>query len=96
MVHALDARTGKARWTFETKDRVDASPVIVGQRVFVGSLDGSLYALDLAGGRQLWHLDTGSPILASLAVGEGCMVVGTEDGIVYCFGAKSPQDTRIP
>jgi outer membrane protein assembly factor BamB len=96
LVHALDIKTGKARWAFETKDRIDASPVIVGQRVFVGSLDGNLYALDLAGGRRHWQFDTGSPILASPAVGEGCMVVGTEDGTIYCFGTRTPQETRIP
>ena len=40
MVHALDAKTGKAHWTFMTNARVESSPAIVGNRVFVGSTDG--------------------------------------------------------
>src|SRR5439155_10234204 len=31
-VHALDRQTGKEAWSFETKNRVDSSPVIVGNR----------------------------------------------------------------
>ncbi|UCD28507.1 MAG: PQQ-binding-like beta-propeller repeat protein, partial [Planctomycetota bacterium] len=86
IVHALDADTGKARWTFTTKDKIDASPVIVGQRVFVGSMDGILYGLDLTSGKEVWRFEAGSPFFASPAVGEGTLIVGTEDGILYCFG----------
>jgi len=44
LVHALDRAKGKEVWTFPTKGRIDSSPVVVGDRVFVGSLDGNLYA----------------------------------------------------
>ena len=64
--------------------------VIVGPRVFAGSMDGSLYAMDLADGKLLSQFDAGSPILASPSVGEGCLTFGTEDGTVYCLGAKGP------
>ena len=60
MVHALDAKTGKAFWTFMTNARVDSSPAIVGNRVFVGSSDGRLYVLDLAKGGKLWEFDAGA------------------------------------
>src|SRR5438132_751347 len=33
-VHCLDARTGKAIWTFATGARVDSSPAIAGNRVY--------------------------------------------------------------
>ena len=42
MVHALDAATGKARWTHMTRARIDSSPAVAGGRVFVGSNDGRL------------------------------------------------------
>ena len=45
-VYALDPKTGKECGRFATRSRVDSSPVIVGDRVFVGSSDGRLYALD--------------------------------------------------
>jgi len=87
-VYAFDLKSGKLLWSFATKGRVDASPVVVGRRVFIGSDDGMLYAVDLSDGRALWRFETGSAILASPAVGQGRLVIGTEDGIVYCFGPK--------
>jgi outer membrane protein assembly factor BamB len=86
LVHALEADTGKPRWTFATKDKIDASPVIVGERAFIGSIDGNLYGLDLTGGKEVWRFEAGSSFIASPAAGEGVLVVGTEDGVIYCFG----------
>ncbi len=48
----LDRSTGKAIWTFTTRARVESSPLVVGNRVFVGSNDGVLYELDLATGPE--------------------------------------------
>lgn len=87
-LHALEPDTGKARWTFRTKGRIDGSPVLVGSRVFVGSGDGNLYALDAATGKQLWVYEIGEAVYASPAVGRGRLVIGAEDGVVYCFGEK--------
>ena len=85
-VHAIDATTGKAAWTFATKGRVDSSPAIAGGRVYVGSADGRLYGLDVKSGQKQWEFDAGSGITASPAIAAGRMVIGTEDGHVYCFG----------
>ena len=52
LVHAIDAATGKAAWTFATRARVDSSPVVAGGRVYVGSSDGRLYVLDAAIGQE--------------------------------------------
>jgi outer membrane protein assembly factor BamB len=87
-VHAIDPATGKARWTFNTRRRVDSSPVIVGSRAFVGSDDGNLYALDLATGNETWRFTVGAAITASHAVARGRLVIGSHDGFVYCFGQK--------
>jgi RNA polymerase sigma factor (sigma-70 family) len=87
-VHALERKSGKVAWTYPTEGRVDSSPVVVGSRVFVGSLDSKLYVLDLTKGTELKKFDLGSAVLASPAVAEGCLVIGTEKGVVYCFGKK--------
>jgi eukaryotic-like serine/threonine-protein kinase len=86
MIHALDAKTGKAHWTFMTNARVESSPAIVANRVFVGSTDGRLYVLDLLKGEKLWDFDAGSAITASPAVSGDRLVVGTHDGLLYCLG----------
>ena len=60
VVHAVDAATGKAKWTFKTGAEMKSSPVVVGARVLIGSYDGSLYALEAATGKQLWKATTGT------------------------------------
>mgnify|MGYP003347569740 CR=1 FL=1 len=37
--HAVSAATGKALWTFKTLAEIKSSPVVVGDRVLVGSYD---------------------------------------------------------
>jgi eukaryotic-like serine/threonine-protein kinase len=86
MVHALDASTGKAAWTFTTRARVDSSPAIAGGIVWVGSNDGRLYALDAASGKSVWEFDAGGPLSASPAIAGGRLVIGSQDGVVYCLG----------
>lgn len=86
MVHALDAATGKARWTFATNARVESSAVVAGGRVYIGSNDGRLYVFDLAKGSKLFEFNAGGPLSASPAVSGGRLVIGSQDGTLYCLG----------
>ncbi len=87
-LYALQRTTGREAWSLLTEGRVDASPVVVGNRVYVGSLgdEGMFYSLDLTTGAivQKWSLD--GAVTGSAAVGGGVLVVGTEKGTLYCFG----------
>jgi eukaryotic-like serine/threonine-protein kinase len=85
-IHAIDAATGEAAWTFATRARVDSSPVVAGDRIYVGSSDHRLYVLDVETGRKVWEFDTGAAITASPAVAGGRVVVGATDGQLYVFG----------
>ena len=80
--------SGKQLWTFNTKQRVDSSPIIVGQRAFVGSSDGRLYGLNLQTGKKEWEYEAGGGFAASPAVASGKLVIATDDGVVYCFGKQ--------
>jgi outer membrane protein assembly factor BamB len=89
-VYGLDPKTGRPVWSFQTEGQVDASPVIVGNRVYVGCLndDGNFYVLDLKNGKKLQELKLDSAVSGSAAVGPDCLVVGTDKGTVYCLGKK--------
>ena len=67
LLHAIDAGTGKAIWTFATRARIDSSPAVGGDRVYVGSGDGRLYVLDAQDGTLQWDFEAGAPISASTA-----------------------------
>jgi len=86
IVHCLNARTGKAIWTFTTGARVDSSPAISGGRVYVGSNDGRLYVLDLMSGKKVGEFNAGAPLSASPAIAAGKLVIGSQDNKLYCLG----------
>jgi outer membrane protein assembly factor BamB len=85
MVHGLTLQ-GKMAWTFATRARVESSPAIAGDRVFVGSNDGRFYVLSLSNGAKLWEFEAGAPLSASPAIANGRIVIGSQDGRLYCFG----------
>ena len=85
-IHAIDAETGEAVWTFATRARVDSSPVVAGGHVYVGSSDGRFYVLDADTGTELWAFDVGADIVTSPAIADGRVAVGAYDGILYVLG----------
>jgi outer membrane protein assembly factor BamB len=87
-VWALDRKAGKEVWSFATGAKVDASPVVAGDRVYAPSCDRNLYVLDLATGKQIQKIELDDQILASPAVAAGRLVIGTTKGTLYCLGAK--------
>jgi eukaryotic-like serine/threonine-protein kinase len=101
-VYAAEAGTGKVRWRFQTEGRVRSSPAVVEGRVYVGSMDGRLYALELASGHPIWQFDTEGhslrsgdfgfdrrTIQSSPAVADGRVFVGSRDGFLYAVDAGS-------
>ncbi len=54
VVHALDADSGDEVWRFFTEGPIRFAPALWGDRAFVASDDGFLYALRLTDGALLW------------------------------------------
>jgi outer membrane protein assembly factor BamB len=94
-LYALDARTGKVRWFFETGDDVKGGPAYRDGVVYTGSYDGKVYAVDARTGKLRWSSESQGGLLgagnfyAGPAIGYGRVFIGNTDGKVYAFGAKS-------
>ena len=69
VVHALDAKTGEAIWTYDPQvprnyaykgccDVVNRGVALYAGKVFVGTYDGRLVAIDAATGVRVWEKDT--------------------------------------
>jgi outer membrane protein assembly factor BamB len=82
----------KIPWQFQTTSAVFSSPTIVDGVIYVGSLDGSLYALDSHSGPALWQFKTSAGILSSPAVANGIVYVGSEDTNLYAVDAKTGRE----
>lgn len=98
MVHALSLADGSLRWKYSAGARVDASPVLVNQRVLAATTGGRLVALDVRSGKEVWTFESGTSFLGSPAVAAGRLVLGDTDGTVFCFGAprgNAPQASKV-
>jgi outer membrane protein assembly factor BamB len=78
-------------WKFKTTGRVISSPLVVGDVVYVGSTDGSLYAVNRGDGTQKWKFDSKGPISSSPAFHNGLVFIASMDGLVYAIDAATGQ-----
>lgn len=78
-------------WKFPTQDSVEGTAAVVAGTVYVGSLDGHLYAIDLKTGKQKWILATG-PIKTAVGVHDGLVYVGDDDGGFHCVDAATGKE----
>ena len=53
VVYAMDTHC-KEKWSFQTRDRVKADPLVEDGVVYIGSYDGHFYALDAKTGKAKW------------------------------------------
>ncbi len=85
MIHALDRQTGKSLWTHSRRARVDASPIVVGDRVYIADQAGVVMALSLADGKVVWEFQGSEAFIGSPAIADGFLVIAAGDGTVYGF-----------
>lgn len=54
-LYSINPQTGLANnWTFKTQHRIIASPLVVGNTIYVPVADGKLYAIDSTG-KEIWN-----------------------------------------
>ena len=78
----------KLAWIFKTKGAVTSSAAIVKGTVYIGSIDGNLYAIDLKTGEQRWVYQTEDSVESPPLVLDGKVYFGSNDCYVYCVDAK--------
>ena len=77
-------------WKYEVKDGAfDSTAAIADGVVYIGDLDGKLYAIDLVSGKEIWSQKFEAGFIASPAVKNGFLYLGDMDGKCYCIDAKT-------
>jgi outer membrane protein assembly factor BamB len=77
----------KVVWKHKCRGAVVSSPIVVGDRVYVGSLDANMYCLKLPDGAVVWATKTGGGIEAPPIYIDGAIYVGSTDSFLYAFDA---------
>src|SRR6185503_5649399 len=110
VVFALDARTGRLRWTYDPKvprkygaraccDVVNRGVALYRGKVYVGVLDGRLVALDAATGKPVWEaltVDAAQPytITGAPRVVKGKVIIGNGGAEFGVRGYVSAYDSE--
>lgn len=76
-------------WSFQTGGEIIASPVMGLGRVYVGSVDGKLYAVDLKKGTKVWEFEAGDDIEASALLLDGWLYMGALSGDFFALDAQT-------
>ncbi len=90
---AFDLVEGKAQWKKNYGD-LEASPLLHGEKIYVGNTDGIFYCVNRSTGEQLWKFELPGNVrhkgIRSSAAGSGEMIVfGAEDGAIYALNAET-------
>ena len=70
-LHAVNASEGKKIWAFKTGSEIKSSPVVVGDRVLIGSYDENLYCVSTQTGALLWKFKTNGPVHSTPSIYNG-------------------------
>jgi outer membrane protein assembly factor BamB len=83
---------GKVLWRARAGDAVVASPLVLGETCYWGSMDGVFHATRLSDGAKVWQVGLSGSISAAAASDGERIFVGDEAGSVW---ALSPTDGRV-
>jgi outer membrane protein assembly factor BamB len=95
-VHAISAKNGKPKWSFQADNEVNTSPAYWKGTIYIADDSGTLYALNAGSGRLKWRAQshagfTGSRefFYATPTLAYGRVYIGNTDGTMYVFGART-------
>jgi outer membrane protein assembly factor BamB len=87
-VVAMDARTGRIRWSKRLASASESSPLATAGRIYVGSQDGTVYCLLAKSGRIVWRYRAGGAVKAGPAFSQGRVFIAAYGGSVTALRAK--------
>jgi outer membrane protein assembly factor BamB len=84
----LDAADGETLWMKQLPDAVFGKPLVVNNRIIVGSRDGSVrgFALD---GTEHYRIDLGGPVIASPVHADGRVFAVSVPGLLICLDSEN-------
>ena len=79
-LHAMNAKTGKVKWSQRFGNSIYSTPIYSDGIVVVGGADCSVRAFKASNGRELWSLKTKTPVIGDGIVENGVFYSGIGSG----------------
>jgi outer membrane protein assembly factor BamB len=90
-VAAWDVDNGRERWRYKTAP-VESSPLLRGNRLFVGSWDHGVHAINIKNGRRIWRFGAENEVNTGAAWWRGRIFIGDDSGTIYALSAKTGRE----
>jgi len=87
-VVAWDADSGRERWRYKTAP-VESSPLLHGNRLYVGSWDHGVHAINAKTGKRIWRFQANNEVNTSAVWWRGRIIIGDDSGTLYALSAKT-------
>jgi len=87
-VVAWDAQTGRERWRYEGAP-FESSPLLRGNRLFVGSWDHGVHAINAKTGKRIWRFEANNEVNTSAAYWKRRIFIASDSGTLYSLNAKT-------
>jgi outer membrane protein assembly factor BamB len=82
-IQAMNPRSGRIMWEKDLPSRSETSPVVVGNKVIVGTETGTVFAFNVKNGDVVWTIDTADAVKGGVAVHDGIVFFGNYAGELY-------------
>lgn len=90
LFHCLDAKTGKAHWTYDMLAAAWGSPLIVENHVYIGDEDGDVCIFDLTAERHdpIAEINMGNSVYSTPVVANGVLYIANK---THIFAIEAPK-----
>jgi outer membrane protein assembly factor BamB len=68
---------------------IQASPVIYGGNIYVGSLNGNLYKIDERNGNTVWEYRTNAPVRTTVSASGSSIIFPDDKGEIFCIDTSN-------
>ncbi len=88
-VAAVSVQFANILWSRSLPSRSESSPLVVGDTMYFGSEDGTVYALRTKDGTARWAAKVGGAVKGGLAYDRGKLFFGDYSGHMHAYDAKT-------
>jgi outer membrane protein assembly factor BamB len=94
-LHVIDIANGKELSSVQLEAQTGATPAVVGDQLYVGTMGNQVLAVDWKKGEVLWKFEVGKnprPFLASAAVTETLVIAASQDKQIHALDRKTGKE----
>jgi outer membrane protein assembly factor BamB len=88
-VSSLDADSGEVFWKTQLTGKLNTSPVVIGDTLYIGTVEGQIHRMSPKDGKTLGEIRGKSPVYGSLLSAGDCLLALWGEDTLACLDPKS-------